>query len=382
MEAPVRRQGRPGGRLARMLSVDRPGSTPSCRRQPDFADGHRPRARSRSRQALAVDARLPPGAARVPLSAGRRDPRASQGGALEPRPRRLGPRGRSIRARSRVPAIVRFRCIDLDVDDARRSAERLASELARRSGSRATTDGLADSRRARAADATRSTKRSTTPSARSVAPPGAPAVTGRMRLVQAIAHRWRGAHHDAARCAFEAMELHPRGSRAWFEAAAELAVASGLIGERDRLGSARRRRARTPQPEGDERAAGRVVAAFRIATWLLRTGQPDRAGAVCAAVLADTERVAPHATGRRRAGTRSTAPSYASHHGDPGASLTHLAARGRGLRPRRRRAQRVCRSRRTSPTVHPARRLRRRRLGPRRGARGGDRRCSSRWRRW
>jgi len=149
-------------------------------------------------------------------------------------------------------------------------------------------------------------------------------VTGRMRLVQAVAHRWRGRHPDAARSAFEAFELLPRGSCAWFEAAAELAVASGLIGQRDRLGGLSDAVLATePRPDDPRAAGGRVVAAYRIATWLLRTGHPERADAVCAAVADATTALAPkepavagwHAVYRGE---------NASHEGDPGAAIAQL----------------------------------------------------------
>jgi serine/threonine protein kinase len=153
---------------------------------------------------------------------------------------------------------------------------------------------------------------------------GAEEITGRMRLVQAIAHRWRGRHPDAARSAFEAFELLPRGSCAWFDAAAELAVASGLIGQRDRLGGLSDAVLSTePRADDPRSAGGRVVAAYRIATWLLRTGHPERADAVCAAVAEAT--VALSSKEHSVAGWHSVyRAENASHDGDPGASIGHL----------------------------------------------------------
>ncbi|MBL8716452.1 MAG: hypothetical protein JNL79_10685, partial [Myxococcales bacterium] len=151
---------------------------------------------------------------------------------------------------------------------------------------------------------------------------GKPAMTARMRLVQAVAHRWRGAHGEAARCAFEAMELHHKSSAEWFEAAAELAVVSGLIGERDRLGSLAA--AILGARPADERAdAARVVAAFRIATWLLRTGQTERSESVGATVAPDAARLSHDPL--VRAWDAVVRAEICSHHGDPGATLEYLS---------------------------------------------------------
>ncbi len=153
---------------------------------------------------------------------------------------------------------------------------------------------------------------------------GAPDTTGRMRLVQAIAHRWRGRHADAARSAFEAYELLPKGSAAWYESAAELAVASGMIGQRDRLGGLSDAVLSTEPRKDDKRSAGaRGVAAFRIATWLLRTGDPDRADAVCAAVAEVAFSLA--SSDASVDGWNAVyAAEHASYQGDPGAAIEHL----------------------------------------------------------
>ncbi len=196
---------------------------------------------------------------------------------------------------------------------------RVQSELSV-AGARADTDALADAaERAQQtnaldeaiADAERAIRRAA----------GQPAMTARMRLVQAIGHRWRGAHADAARCAFEAMELLPSGTARWFEAAAELAVASGSTGERDRLGSLAAA-VLGAQPDGRDARAARVVAAFRIATWLLRTGQIERSESVRAAVADDAERLDGFAL--VRAWNAELRAEICSHQGDPGASLAHL----------------------------------------------------------
>jgi serine/threonine protein kinase len=201
-----------------------------------------------------------------------------------------------------------------------RAAERLVSEFAVDTGSRQNTDGLADAAERALqtnaldeaiADAERAIRRAA----------GKANMTARMRLVQAVAHRWRGAHQEAARCAYEAMELHARGTSPWFESAAELSVASGSIGERDRLGSMAAAVLHA-DPVDRASAVARVVAALRIATWLLRTGQTERSESLLQAVAGEAERLGHEPL--VRAWNAVLRAELASHHGDPGASLEHL----------------------------------------------------------
>ncbi|HEX6241258.1 MAG TPA: serine/threonine-protein kinase PknK, partial [Polyangiales bacterium] len=58
---------------------------------------------------------------------------------------------------------------------------------------------------------------------------------GELWLIQAEAHKWRGDNADAARCAELSLGQLPTGSAAWYQAAGELAAASGKLGQRDRL---------------------------------------------------------------------------------------------------------------------------------------------------
>jgi serine/threonine protein kinase/tetratricopeptide (TPR) repeat protein len=58
---------------------------------------------------------------------------------------------------------------------------------------------------------------------------------GRMRLVQAIAHRWLGHFAPAERCAEEALGCLPHGSAGWYTAFGHLAMAVGYLGKSDRL---------------------------------------------------------------------------------------------------------------------------------------------------
>lgn len=210
--------------------------------------------------------------------------------------------------------------VDLDASVILRAAERLQSETFIESGARVNTEGLADAAERALqtnaldeaiADAERAIRRSA----------GKPEMTARMRLVQAVSHRWRGTHGEAARCAFEAMELHGKGTADWYESAAELAVASGSIGERDRLGSLAAA-VLGAEPTGVGANPARVVAACRIATWLLRTGQTERSESVRSAVKDEAERLVHEPL--VRAWSEVVRAELCSHHGDPGASLAHL----------------------------------------------------------
>ncbi len=70
---------------------------------------------------------------------------------------------------------------------------------------------------------------------RGVAHGAAAEVLGALRLVQAIAHDWRGENSEAAARAREALALIPRTSPSWYHAASEVAVMSRRLGDRDAL---------------------------------------------------------------------------------------------------------------------------------------------------
>jgi serine/threonine protein kinase/tetratricopeptide (TPR) repeat protein len=158
---------------------------------------------------------------------------------------------------------------------------------------------------------------------------GPSVITGRMRLVQAIAHGFRGRVEPAARAALEAMELLQPGSAWWFEAAAELAAASGRAGQRDRLAALVAPLVETTptndEPpattgEGTSAAGARVIAALRLSSWLLRTGDRAAAASLQAAVADDVT---------TRAGQEPRVSAWrdvleaesAVHAGDAGASI-------------------------------------------------------------
>jgi tetratricopeptide (TPR) repeat protein len=58
---------------------------------------------------------------------------------------------------------------------------------------------------------------------------------GALRLVQAQAHEWRAKHAEAETCALAAMRWLVPGSRPWFTAAGEVAMASGRLGDFETL---------------------------------------------------------------------------------------------------------------------------------------------------
>ena len=58
---------------------------------------------------------------------------------------------------------------------------------------------------------------------------------GGLRLLEAKAHRWRAEQSQAETRGLEAMRCLPRGSARWFDAAGEVAIASGLLGRQDHL---------------------------------------------------------------------------------------------------------------------------------------------------
>ena len=93
---------------------------------------------------------------------------------------------------------------------------------------------------------------------------------GRMRLVQAIAHRWLGHFAAAERSAEEALGCLPPGSAGWYTAFGHLAMAVGYLGKTDRLVELAAELAEV-SPGG--RAVGAHVRALcQVAVFLVRAG--------------------------------------------------------------------------------------------------------------
>ena len=94
---------------------------------------------------------------------------------------------------------------------------------------------------------------------------------GALRLLQAEAHRWLGAHPETLHAALEAMDRVARGSIAWYSAAGLAAIAAGNVGDVDRLAEVSDTvYAQAPPPA----VAGRyAVALARIVDRMLGAGQ-------------------------------------------------------------------------------------------------------------
>jgi tetratricopeptide (TPR) repeat protein len=110
---------------------------------------------------------------------------------------------------------------------------------------------------------------------------------GRLRLLQAEAHRWRGEVIEAERAALEAMRLLPAGDDAWCGAIEELSFASGPLGNRSRLVEAYQALV-SLEPLSDPGSGARDQAAARLSSQLLYLGRVE----LCDALLAGIDRAA------------------------------------------------------------------------------------------
>ncbi len=97
----------------------------------------------------------------------------------------------------------------------------------------------------------------------------------RMRLVQAIAHRWLGNMAEVKRVAEDAITRLPRGSTAFHAALGHLVIASGSMGDGARIGAFADELAALER-EGVTSEA-HIVTAGRLVVALVRAGLPDRA---------------------------------------------------------------------------------------------------------
>jgi tetratricopeptide (TPR) repeat protein len=121
-------------------------------------------------------------------------------------------------------------------------------------------------------------------------PPGQE--VGALRLLEAEAHRWRNEHGEAERCGIEALRFLPKRSRLWYDAMAEVAIASGRRGNQEQLVALADELADLPW--GETASAAQVGVGARVGGQLLFAGQTDRADALLAqlravpdAILAD-----------------------------------------------------------------------------------------------
>lgn len=101
---------------------------------------------------------------------------------------------------------------------------------------------------------------------------------GKLDLVRAEVHRWRGEHAAAERWAGRAMERLPRGSAPWFRAAGEHVAASGRVGNTEEVLTVATAIGETP---GDAATvAARTGAVARAVMHLLWAGRFEQAEAL------------------------------------------------------------------------------------------------------
>jgi len=116
-------------------------------------------------------------------------------------------------------------------------------------------------------------------------PPHA-ALSGRMWLVQAIAHRWLGNYEAAARCAHEAAAHLRPGSGGWYTAVGYVIVANGQLGNAKLLLSMEEDLQRIDV--SDDRASFHALVLCRLVVFLIRNGYPR----VADHVVAEADRLA------------------------------------------------------------------------------------------
>ncbi|HEV8320836.1 MAG TPA: AAA family ATPase, partial [Myxococcota bacterium] len=146
---------------------------------------------------------------------------------------------------------------------------------------------------------------------------------GALRLLQQMAHGWRGEWAPAERCALEAFALVPRGSVGWHEAAAALVLYTEVTGNFDNfltvLNALREERL-------DERAGAPLAfAVFLVSASLAMLGQRDDARAFTARL----ESIAPAAAAADPAAAgwiEMTRAEMAAASMDLAATLAHYAA--------------------------------------------------------
>jgi eukaryotic-like serine/threonine-protein kinase len=112
---------------------------------------------------------------------------------------------------------------------------------------------------------------------------------GALRLLEAEAHRWRNEHIEAERCGVEALRFLPRRSRLWYDAMAEVAIASGRRGNQEQLVALADELGRLPW--GEAATAAQVGVGARVAGQLLFAAQTERADALLAQMQAVPETI-------------------------------------------------------------------------------------------
>lgn len=96
----------------------------------------------------------------------------------------------------------------------------------------------------------------------------------RMRLIQAITHRWLGEYLSTERCALEAMRTFKKGSKAWYTAITQLSVASANMGKTEHLAGIV---SDLSSLETQALPSAHLIAVCALVSGLVRTGKADQA---------------------------------------------------------------------------------------------------------
>ncbi|MFO0619180.1 MAG: hypothetical protein U0414_41710 [Polyangiaceae bacterium] len=107
-------------------------------------------------------------------------------------------------------------------------------------------------------------------------------VLGRLKLLSAEAHRWRGDFVEAARAAEVAVEALPRGSASWFRAVDEAMTAAGRRGDQRHAATWREQLVLVPYEEGARGA--RLMAIASAGRRMFQAGDYDSALEILAVV--------------------------------------------------------------------------------------------------
>jgi serine/threonine protein kinase len=158
--------------------------------------------------------------------------------------------------------------------------------------------------------------------------PGDADLRGRMRLVQAIAHRWLGHFAQAERCAREAMTELGRGSAGWYTAFGHLAMAVGYLGKSDALADLG---VELCDMEPGGRAVGAHVRALcQVVVFLIRAGLIALAERLFG-IARQLTGALPYGEAAVRAWVDQASAEFALHAGDPIAFLRFVEAAVEGF---------------------------------------------------
>jgi tetratricopeptide (TPR) repeat protein len=108
------------------------------------------------------------------------------------------------------------------------------------------------------------------------------ATLGRLQVIAAELHRWRGEHAEALSAAESALDALPPGDPQWFGAVGEAAMAAARVGDSERLRGFVQRLQRAPC--GDEAAPAKAEASARAAVECVATGEAEIARALVEAI--------------------------------------------------------------------------------------------------